>query len=147
MASRRSLAVFLALFLFVAALPPALGSFLGEVEALLGMEDEEDAKEVGLTEEEITHIFDSHDSDEDSKLSKAELIEWVKSEAEGIEDADAQHEASSVLEVYDHDRDGFFSKEEFAETLRAMGADEDEALHEHGEVAEHRGEDKRPDEN
>ncbi|CAE8581833.1 unnamed protein product [Polarella glacialis] len=120
MASRRSSAVFLALFLFVAALPPALGGFLGAVEDFFGMENDEDAKEVGLSEEiihtglteeeEITRSFDSVDSDKDSKLSKAELIAWVKSEAEDMADADAEHEVNAVLEVYDHDKDDFFSK-------------------------------------
>ncbi|CAE8586726.1 unnamed protein product [Polarella glacialis] len=139
MAGRRSLAVFLALFLFVMAFSPALADDGAEDE---GAEDDK----VGLTEEEVTHTFESLDSDKDSKLSKAELIEWVKSEDEEIEDEDAHHEVSSAFEVYDHDKDDFFSKEEFTESLRAMEADEDEAHHE-DEDAEHKVEDERPHEN
>ncbi|CAE8583808.1 unnamed protein product, partial [Polarella glacialis] len=97
--------------------------------------------------EEITHTFESVDSDKDSKLSKAELIAWVKSEAEELADADAEHEVSAVLEVYDHHKDNFSSKAEFAENVRAMAADEIEAHLEDGAVAEHKVGDKRPHEN
>ncbi|CAE8701468.1 unnamed protein product [Polarella glacialis] len=117
MASRRSSAVFLALFLFVAALPAALGSFLASVEAFFGVKNDEDAKEVGLPKEEITRTFGSLDSDKDSKLSKAEPFAW----------------------------DDFLSKEElanlnsiFVSSLRAMAADEIEAHLEDGEIAEHK---------